>query len=45
MGLDINIETKHDLNYNKNYIFLHKDLDYSQMYSFFKTMIINFELF
>ncbi len=34
MGLDINIETKHDSYYNKNYIFLHEDLDYSQMYNF-----------
>ncbi len=35
MGLDINIETKHDSYYNKNYIFMHEeDLDYSQMYDF-----------
>ncbi len=34
MGPDINIETKHDSYYNKNYIFLHEDLDYSQMYNF-----------
>jgi hypothetical protein len=35
VGLDINIETKHDSYYSKNYIFLHEDLDYSQMYNFF----------
>jgi hypothetical protein len=34
LGLDINIETKDDSYYNKNYIFLHEDLDYNQMYSF-----------
>jgi hypothetical protein len=34
MGLDINIETKHDSYYNNNYIFLHKDLNYNQMYIF-----------
>jgi hypothetical protein len=32
--LDINIETKHDSNYDKKYSFLHEDLDYSQMYNF-----------
>jgi len=34
LGLDINIETKNDSKYNKNYIFLHEDLNYSQMYNF-----------
>jgi hypothetical protein len=34
MGLNINIVTKYDLYYNKNYYFLHEDLDYSQMYTF-----------
>jgi hypothetical protein len=34
MGLDINIETKHDSYYNQNYFFLHEDLDCSQMYNF-----------
>jgi hypothetical protein len=34
LGLDINIETKHDSYYNKNYIFLHEDLNYNQMYNF-----------
>jgi hypothetical protein len=34
LGLDNNIETKHDSYYNKNYIFLHEDLDYNQMYNF-----------
>jgi hypothetical protein len=28
------VETKHDSYYNKNYIFLHEDLDYSQKYNF-----------
>jgi hypothetical protein len=31
LGLYINIETKHDLNYNKN-LFLHEYMDYDQMY-------------
>jgi len=26
----MNIETKHDSYYNKNYIVLHKDLDYNK---------------
>jgi hypothetical protein len=34
LELDINIETKHDSYYNKNYIFLHEDLDCNQMYNF-----------
>ncbi len=34
MALDTNIETKHDSYYNNNYIFLHEDPDYSQMYNF-----------
>jgi hypothetical protein len=34
MGQHINIETKHDSYYNKNYMFLNEDLDYSQMYNF-----------
>ncbi len=34
MGLYINIETKHDSCYNNFYLFLHEDLDYSQMYNF-----------
>jgi hypothetical protein len=29
MGLYIKIETKHDSYYNKNYYFLHADLDYN----------------
>jgi len=35
LGLDINIETKHDSYYNKFYIFLHEDQDYSLKYIFF----------
>jgi hypothetical protein len=35
MALDMSIETKHDSCYNKNYIFLHEDLDHNQMYNFF----------
>jgi hypothetical protein len=34
LGLNINIETKHDSNHNKNFFFLHEDLDYSQTYNF-----------
>jgi hypothetical protein len=34
MGLDVNIETKNDLNYNNFFSFLHEDLDYNQMYNF-----------
>jgi len=34
MRLDINIDTKHHSYYNKNYIFLHEDLDYNQIYNF-----------
>jgi hypothetical protein len=44
LGLDINIETKHDSYYNKT-IFLHEDLDYNQMYNYFLIMMTNFELF
>jgi hypothetical protein len=32
MGLYINIETKHDLNYNLKNKSLHEDLDYNQIY-------------
>ncbi len=34
LGLDINIETKHDSYYNENYFFLHENLNYNQMYNF-----------
>jgi len=34
MGLDINIETKHDSNYNNFNFFWHENIDYSQMYNF-----------
>jgi len=34
LGLDINIESKHDSYYNFYFIFLHEDLDYNQMYNF-----------
>jgi hypothetical protein len=34
MGLDINIETKHDSNYYFIFIFLHENIDYIQMYNF-----------
>jgi hypothetical protein len=34
MGLDINIETKHDSNYNFILFFLHENIDYIQMYNF-----------
>jgi hypothetical protein len=34
LGLDVNIETKHDSHYNKNFFFLDEDLDYSQIYNF-----------
>jgi hypothetical protein len=31
--------------YNKNYIFLHEDIDYSQICNFVLTMMTNFEFF
>jgi hypothetical protein len=34
MGLDINIETKHNSYYNNNLKKFHEDLDYNQMYNF-----------
>jgi hypothetical protein len=40
MGLDINIETKHNSHYNKSYIFLHENIDYSQMYNLFSIDVI-----
>ncbi len=45
MGLDIDIETKHDSYYNKNYIFLHNNLNYSQMYNFVVNNDDNFWTF
>jgi hypothetical protein len=38
MGLDINIGTKHDSYCNKNYIFLHEDLDCNQMYTLLEIL-------
>jgi hypothetical protein len=38
MGLNINIVTKHDPYHNRNYYFLHEDLDYSQRTLLFLTI-------
>ncbi len=45
MGLNINIETKHDPYYNNLLVLLHEGLDYNQYTLLFLTMITNFEPF
>jgi hypothetical protein len=45
LGLNINIVTKHDAYYNKNYYYLHEDLDYNQMHTFVFNYDHNFWTF
>jgi len=45
MGLDVDIETKHDPFYNKTNFFYMETYIIYKMYNFLKTIITNFEFF